>query len=88
MSQEPVFVVESDGTTFAVWEDRVEVTVKKRSQVVPMSDIAEIEVSRRPRKLVIVTRGGKHYQYLLGGEIEAARRAIEAQVAKLRSQPA
>ncbi len=88
MSGEPVFVVESDGTTFAVWDDRVEVTVKKRAQVIPLAEIAELEVSRRPRKLVIVTTGGKHYQYLLGGEIDGARRAIESQIAKLRSQPA
>lgn len=65
----------ADSSLF-VYDDRVESIARKRTQVIPMGDIADVQVSSRPRRLVIVTREGKQLQFNMGREAEAARGAI------------
>lgn len=83
MSDAPVFSSEVPGMTLSVFSDRVEVALKRRTQVIPMAEVAEVYVSRRPKKLVIVTTAGKTHQFLLGHDVEMARGAISAQLAAI-----
>ena len=81
MSDAPVFTAEVPGLLFTVFDDRIEATVKKRVQTIPLDGVAEVLVSRRPKKLVVVTNEGKRYQYLLGRETEPARGVIARRLA-------
>lgn len=80
---EPLFTAEQDTLHFAVYADRIEATVKKRVQTVPLAEVAEVMTDRRPKRLLVKTHAGKQYQYLLGGEIDAARQAILARLSAL-----
>jgi hypothetical protein len=80
MSEDPVFTTEVPGMALSVFPDRVEIELKRRSQVIPMAEVAEVYVSRRPKKLVIVTTAGKTHQFLLGQDVEMARGIISAQL--------
>jgi hypothetical protein len=73
--------------TLNVFHDRVEIMLKRRTQTLEMSEIAEVYVSRRPKKLVIVTTAGKNHQLLLGQDVEMARGAIHAQLAAASPPP-
>lgn len=72
----PIFTAEAPHLQFVLFGDRIEVAARKRRQVIALSDVAEVVVSRRPKKLVITTGEGKHYEYLLGFDVEAARAAV------------
>lgn len=85
MSDEAVFSADGVNLEFTLYDDRVEALARKRRQVIPLSDIAEVLASRRPKKLVIVTTEGKHYEYLLGHDVEAARASVTAQIARFRA---
>ncbi|MCA9822700.1 MAG: hypothetical protein KC482_02295 [Dehalococcoidia bacterium] len=61
---------------FVVYDDRVEARAKKRSQSIAFAEIAEVQVTKRPRRLVIVTHEGKHLQFNIGRDSEAARSTI------------
>lgn len=76
----PVFTSEVPGMTLTVFHDRVEIMLKRRTQTLTMQEIKEVYVSRRPKKLVIVTTAGKTHQLLLGQDVEMARGAIHAQL--------
>jgi len=81
VSDDPVFTAEAPGLLFEVFSDRIESKVKKRVQQVRLENVAEVLVSARPKKLIVVTREGKRYQYLLGRDTELARAAIVRAVA-------
>lgn len=83
----PVFTSEVPGMTLNVFHDRVEIMLKRRTQTLAMSEIEEVYVSRRPKKLVIVTTAGKNHQLLLGQDVEMARGAIHAQLASTSPAP-
>jgi hypothetical protein len=83
VSDEALFEAEEATTRFVLYEDRIEVGVKKRRTVLPLAEVAEVLALRRPKRLVIVTDSGKHYEYLLGHEIEGARAAVTAQLGRL-----
>ena len=87
MSDDPVFSTEVPGMILSVFPDRVEVEMKRRNQTIPLSEVKEVYVSRRPKKLVIVTTAGKTHQYLLGQDVEMARGAIHAQLAAASPPP-
>jgi hypothetical protein len=80
MSDDPVFSTEASGMTLSVFPDRVEVEMKRRNQTIPIAEVKEVYVSRRPKKLVIVTTAGKTHQFLLGHDVEMARGIIHAQL--------
>lgn len=88
MIDEPVFTADVPGLGFAVYADRIEVTVKRRVQVIPLARVTEVLVSPRPKKLVVVTAEGKHYQYLLGRDTEPARGAIAGRLPVTRAADA
>jgi hypothetical protein len=67
---------EGEDSSLFVYNDRIESVARKRTQVIAMADIANVLVSSRPRRLVIVTREGKQHQFNMGREAEAARGAI------------
>lgn len=71
---------DSDGAV-TVYSDRIEAREKKRSRSIAFSEIADVQVARRPKRLVIVTREGKQLQYNLGNEAEAARSTIARRLA-------
>ena len=76
----PIFTSEVPGMTLTVFHDRIEIMLKRRTQTLTMDEIKEVYVSRRPKKLVIVTNAGKNHQLLLGQDVEMARGAIHAQL--------
>jgi hypothetical protein len=67
---------EGEDSSLVVYDDRVETVARKRTQTIAMTDIASVQVSRKPRRLVIVTREGKQLQFNIGRDCEAARGAI------------
>jgi hypothetical protein len=67
---------EGEDASLFVYADRVETVARKRTQVIPIAEIASVQVSRKPRRLVIVTREGKQLQFNMGRDSEAARGAI------------
>ena len=80
-----IFTFEGSGMTLDVYDDRVEVGSKKRVQSIPLSAVDEVLVTSRPKRLVIVTREGKHYEYSLGRDAEGARAAINSQLKSIQS---
>ena len=75
---------EAPGILLTVHEDRVEVESGKRRQSIPLAGVAEVKVTPRPKKLVIVTTEGKSYQFGLGRDAEPARAVIASQLAGTR----
>lgn len=75
-----MFEYESSGFFLAVYPARIEVRTKKRSQTIAIGDVAQVMVQGRPKRLLIVTSDGKHYEYQLGRECEGARAAIASQL--------
>jgi hypothetical protein len=71
---------DSDGTV-VVYDDHVEAKAKKRSQSIAFAEIAEVQVAKRPKRLVIVTHEGKHLQFNIGRDSEAARSTIVRRMA-------
>ena len=65
-----------DGFSLEVFRDRIDVTVKKKHQTIPMSSVNEVTVVGRLKVLKITTTDGKEYQYQLGRNGEEARGAI------------
>jgi hypothetical protein len=76
MDSESGMEFEGADSSLVVYQDRVESVARKRTQVIAMSDIASVQVSRKPRRLVIMTREGKQLQFNMGRDCEAARGAI------------
>ena len=71
---------DTDGS-LVVYDDRVEARAKKRTQSIEFAQIADVQVTRRPRRLVIVTHEGKHLQFNIGRDSEAARSTIVRRMA-------
>jgi hypothetical protein len=76
MDAQTAMEFEGDDSSLLVYDDRVEAVARKRTQVIAMADIASVQVSRKPRRLVIMTREGKQLQFNMGRDCEAARGAI------------
>lgn len=84
MDGETPLSFEGGGTALHVYDDRVESVARKRVQTIPLEEISEVLVSNRPKRLVIVTRQGKHHQFNIGRESEAARGAIARRLSAMR----
>jgi hypothetical protein len=83
LSTSAIFASEGPGFTFELYDDRIEVAVKKRTQVLALADVAEVMIGRRPKRLIVVTRAGKQHQYLLQHDVEGARAAVSNQLGRL-----
>lgn len=76
MSDESIYEYFRDGFSFEVFRDRIDITVKKKHQTIPVSSVSEVTVVGRTKVLKITTTDGKEYQYQMGRMGEEARGAI------------
>ncbi len=76
----PVFVYRGAGLEFEVYQDRIEVTSRKRLRhqtiTYPLARIAQVGVKGAPAQLHLTLDDGTTAAYPLSGHVAAARDAI------------
>jgi hypothetical protein len=77
---ELVGTFEGDGVVVRLYADRIDVAVRKRTQSIPLADVEDVQVLRRPSRLVLVTRAGKRHELALGRDTEEARAVIASRL--------
>ena len=78
MPDDLIYEYTRDGFTFEVFRDRIDVTVKKKHQTIPINSVAEVTVVGRLKVLKITTNDGKEHQFQMGRSGEEARGAISS----------
>src|SRR5262249_39041846 len=81
MTYESTFRFENPGLALSVYPDRLEIAVRNRQQVNPLTGVAEVLVASRPKRVIIVTTEGKRHELSLGRHCEEARAVIARQLA-------
>jgi len=76
-------VIEGEGFSLLVLDDRIDVEGKKRGQSILYTEIASVSVVPRPKRLVILTRAGKRHEFVLRKDAEMARRVVASRLSGL-----
>jgi len=73
-------VFEGEGFVLRALDDRIDVERKKRRQSIPYAEIESVTVARRPRRLVVVTRAGKRYEFVMRHDAAAAQMVVTSRL--------
>lgn len=71
---------EGEGFELVLREDRIDVEGKKRRQSIMYTEIANVTVVPRPKRLVVLTRAGKRHEFVLRHDAETARAIVASRL--------